>query len=422
VSTTSQAVPASTTSQQRCPEFFKLEFYKKIVTIVLKKLPWLVQPTKRKCNAPDILLVLTYAWIRGYSIHVASQRLNDKFFRQLNLSKTVFADGRTARLIPHQTSVNDWLAQFKLSQVDRIMQVVFETMLLRARAMRPSLFREILVDFDFTYQGYWGKRGDSYIVGSNMVKGTKFIRHYHGVLLHAKGISLFCALYHNPKNQSKIPFMIRIVKWLQRLGFKIRYAAMDREYYRYDIVASFKKLGVDVITPAKEYKQLHTVKQAYLNGTKGRIQEFVIGNKMRAGNRTKYYKCWVLLFPKNPDRLDAIKRNFKRKITTLQEAEDRLFALITTRAPQWRGNSFPASIRQYYRWRWGIETGFREVDEHPTIWRSDIDGERLLCEAGAYFIYNEWQLARAIDPRGWRYTFQMFRNEQIDLISGDIML
>jgi hypothetical protein len=62
------------------------------------------------------------------------------------------------------------------------------------------------------------------------------------------------------------------------------------------------------------------------------------------------------------------------------------------------------------------------VDEHPTIWRSDYDGERLLCEAGAYFINNEWQMARLDDPRGWRYSYQTFRNEQVDLIAGELML
>jgi hypothetical protein len=417
-----QAVTASPISQQRCPMFYRIDFYKNLATIVLKKLPWLKKFDKSKWKAPDMLLVLTYAWIRGYSIDNASNRLNDKLYQQKNLPKYVFADGRVARLVPHQTSVNDWLAQFSLAQAEQIMQVVFETMLLRARAMRPSRFRQILVDFDFTYQGYWGKRRDSYIVGSNMVKGTKYIRHYHGVLIHASGISLYCALDHTPKNQSKIPFMINVIKWLLKLGFHIRYAAMDREYYRYDILASFKALGVDVITPAKEYTQLKTAKQAYLDGTKGRIQNFVIGNKMKAGQPTKYYTCWVILFPKSNHDLQKIKNDYRHKITTLKDASDQLFALVTTRAPQWRGNRFPASIRQYYRWRWGIETGFREVDEHPTIWRSDYDGERLFCESGAYFIYNEWQLARVMDPRGWRYTFQMFRNEQIDTIAGDIML
>jgi hypothetical protein len=422
MSTTDQAPPVSPTSQKQCPEFFKIEFYKKIVNIVLKKLPWLAPCRTKKWTAQDMLMVLTYAWLRGYSIHIASERLNKRMFQQLGIPLYIFKDGRTSRLVPHQTSINDWLAQYSLSQVNQIMQAIFETMLLRARLMCPRRFRQILVDFDFTYQGYWGKRRDNYIDGSKMVKGTKHIRHYHGVLIHATGISLFCALDHTPKNQSKIPFMIETIKWLLGLGFKIRYAAMDREYYRYDILASFKALGVDVITPAKEYNQLKAVKQAYLDGKKGRIQEFALGNKCKAGCKTKYCKCYVIIFPKFGHQLQTTKTDFRSKKITLDQASDQLFGLITTRAPQWRGDSFPASIRQYYRWRWGIETGFREVDEHPTIWRSDYDGERLFCEAGAYFIYDEWQLARFTDPRGLRYTFQMFRNDQIDLIAGDLML
>jgi hypothetical protein len=422
MSTTNQAVPASPTSQNRCPEFNKIEFYKKIAAIVLKKLPWISGYDAPKWKAMDMLLVLTYVWLRGFSIPNATERLNEKMWLALHQPKYIFKDGRAARLVPHQTSVNAWLAQFDLVQIDLITQAIFETMILRIRGMCPRRFHQIMVDFDFTYQGYWGSRRDDHIVGSKMVKGTKFIRHYHGVLIHATGISLFCAIDHTPKNQSKIPFMIRTIQWLLQLGFKISYAAMDREYYRYDILASFKKLGVDVITPAKEYNQLKQVKQDYLEGKKGRIQEFTIGNKNKAGKKTKYYKCWVVLFPKTKDRLVTIKSEFKQKIITLDKASSRLFGLLTTRAPQWRGNSFPAALQQYYRWRWGIETGFREVDEHPVIWRSDYDGERLFCEAGSYFIYDEWQLARFEDPRGWRLSFQMFRNEQIDLILGDLTL
>jgi hypothetical protein len=182
-----------------------------------------------------------------FSIPNATERLNEKMWLALHQPKYIFKDGRAARLVPHQTSVNAWLAQFDLVQIDLITQAIFETMILRIRGMCPRRFHQIMVDFDFTYQGYWGSRRDDHIVGSKMVKGTKFIRHYHGVLIHATGISLFCAIDHTPKNQSKIPFMIRTIQWLLQLGFKISYAAMDREYYRYDILASFKKLGVDVI-------------------------------------------------------------------------------------------------------------------------------------------------------------------------------
>jgi hypothetical protein len=422
MSTTNQAVPASDISQNRCPEFNKIEFYKKIAEIVLKKLPWIARYDAPKWKTMDMILVLTYVWLRGFSIPNATERLNEKMFLILKQSKYIFKDDRASRLVPHQTSVNAWLAHFNLSLIDQITQAVFETMILRIRGKCPRRFHQIMVDFDFTYQGYWGSRRDDYIIGSKMVKGTKFIRHYHGVLIHATGISLFCAIDHTPKNQSKIPFMIRTIEWLLKLGFKISYAAMDREYYRYDILAAFKKLGVDVITPAKEYNQLKQVKQDYLEGKKGRIQEFTIGNKHKSGIITKYYKCWVVLFPKTKDRLITIKKDFKQNKITLDEASSRLFGLLTTRAPQWRADSYPASLQQYYRWRWGIETGFREVDEHPVIWRSDYDGERLFCEAGAYFMYNEWQLARFEDRRGWRLSFQMFRNEQIDLILGALTL
>lgn len=417
-----QAGVASPHSQQRCPSFNRLKFFLKLINIVLKKLPWLTSHDGRKWHTPDLLQVLVYAWLRGYSIDNASDRLNKRFFLTSGKPNIVFRDGREARFVPHQTTVNSWLKHFSLTQTEELIKCVFETQLLMARAYRPALFRQVLIDYDFTYEGYWGKRRDNYIDGSHMVKGTNHIRHYHGVLIHVAGYSLFCGLDHTPKNTSKIPFMIQTAKWLLAIGFKPRYAAMDREYYRYDILAEFKKLGIDVITPAKEYNQLKSIKKDYLEGNKGRIQRYRLGNKNKAGRTTRFHECWVILFVKPSNNLGDLRTAVRHRTMTISDASERIFALITTRAPQWRGDSFPTSIRQYYRFRWGIETGFREVDEHPTIWRSDHDGERLFCEAGGYFIYNEWQLEQLQDRRKKKLTFQMFRNEQIDEIAGEWIL
>jgi hypothetical protein len=48
--------------------------------------------------------------------------------------------------------------------------------------------------------------------------------------------------------------------WLKSLGFKVKWALADPEYYSCDMLASLKTQGIDVIMVAKDYPQLRRAK------------------------------------------------------------------------------------------------------------------------------------------------------------------
>jgi hypothetical protein len=247
-----------------------------------------------------------------------------------------------------------------------------------------------------------------------MVKGTKRIRHYHAAMIHGNGASLYVALQHVAKGQSKIPFMIDTTRWLQGLGFEIKFCVIDREYYRQGILDSMKRLGVDVIVPAKEWKRLRNAKKDYLNGIKGRTQRYYLIQGGKKGRKSKTTRCWIILHPRGKQRIDELKREYLQKLKTLDEDSQQIYALITTRAPQYSGSRFPLQTKQTYKMRWQIETSFRDNERHKAIWRSEYDGTRFIGEFGRYLLFNAWQIARMEDPRKTRLTLQMFRDELVD--------
>ncbi|UYP47996.1 hypothetical protein NEF87_004281 [Candidatus Lokiarchaeum ossiferum] len=194
----------------------------------------------------------------------------------------IFLDGRQSRAFPHQTTINDWLRDQTLVSVEKIYKLVFEKMihLIFLAEARKTNF---VLEFDLTYLGYWGRRWDPLIKGSKMVKGTRRICHYHGAMIHGSKKSLFIGCHYVAKGESKIPFMLQITDWLLELGLNIKVCVVDREYYRHNVLKSFKICNVDVITPAKDYSQLKNCKRHYLDQKKGRTQQYEIGTKAKKG-------------------------------------------------------------------------------------------------------------------------------------------
>jgi len=410
---TTQAVGWVSRPNQRCPKDIKLITFKNISKDVINNLPNFHFPKGRRWNAEDIVAVLAYAWIRGVSIHHACEILNTWAMSECPGASYEYADGRHRRLIPHQTTVNAWLRLLSLQDAEDVSRTLFEVCLTQFFT-QENRNKKVVLEFDLTYLGYWGKRRDPLIKGSRMVKGTRRIRHYHAAMIHGAGVSLYVALQHVAKSQSKIPFMIETARWLLNLGFKIEFCVIDREYYRYGILDSMKQLGVDVIIPAKEWKRLKNAKKDYLKGVKGRIQQYYLIQGGKKGRKSKKARCWILLHPRGKQRIDEIKRDYCQNLKTLDEASQQIYALVTTRAPQYAGSRFPLEIKRTYKKRWQIETAFRDNERHKAIWRSNYDGTRFIGEFGRYFLFNAWQIARSEDLRKERLTFQMFRDELVD--------
>ena len=407
---TTQAVGWVDRPHQRCPKNIKEITFKNISKSVIASLSHFHFPKGRKWNAEDIVTVLAYSWIKGCSIHRACEKLNIKAVKKHPEEGYEYADGRHRRLVPHQTTVNAWLRLLSLKDAQDVSQALFEAILRRFYFSRKRS-KKIVLEFDLTYLGYWGKRRDPLIKGSKMIKGTRWIRHYHAAMIHSEGVSLYVAMHHVAKGESKVPFMIETARWLQNLGFEITFCVVDREYYRHGVLEHMKQLGIDVIVPAVNHKKLQNTKRAYILGQKKRIQRFNVIQAGKKGRRSKKVNCWVILHARGNQRIDEIKRDYRQNLKFLSEASDQLYALVTTRAPQYAGSRFPLLTRKTYKMRWQIETSFRDNETHKAIWRSNLDGNRFIGEMGRYLLFNAWQIARYNDPRKGRLTFQLFRDE-----------
>jgi hypothetical protein len=422
MSITLPAIKASFRLANHCPNFDNCTFYKNIADAAILALPLKKRPTKRLWSILNFLQVLCYSWLRGCSIERAEKRLN----KQVLFSKPAFYQQidkhRYARAYPHQTAVNHWLRALSYEDIERMARIIFAEGLKR-QLLKNQRGKKIIVEFDFTYLGYWGKRRDVMIKGTTLVKGAKRMRHYHAAYIHGAGISQYIAVHHTAKGESMITFMGETIDHLQQLGFKIQWVLADREYYNQEVLDLVKAKGSKLITPVKEYQQLQDAKRAYLKGKKGRIQQYKLGQMAQAGKKAPApTKCWLYLIATEDYNLGRIRQQYQRGQITEAIAMGCITGLITNAPPQRHGKGFANRLQAYYRQRWQIETAFRVTDEHQAIYRSNFDSTRYFCEMGHFFMYNEWQAECGGKPHKLRFTFQDYRNNRVDEITQSVNL
>ena len=185
--------------RRRCPKLHKFAIFLSIAKSALKKVCHIEFKSGRKWDPVDIVLILIYSWTRGISINHACEKMNRWKLHQNPKMEYEYWDERHARLAPHQTTVNDWLRTLTMVVIKELSQAIFESYA-RRFFFRKGRSTKVLLQFDFTYVGYWGKRRDKWIKGSVMVKGTKRIRHYHGALVHGAGGYFYVGLHHIKKD------------------------------------------------------------------------------------------------------------------------------------------------------------------------------------------------------------------------------
>jgi hypothetical protein len=329
---------------------------------------------------------------------------------------------RHARAYPHQTAINHWLRTLSYEDVERMARIIFAEGL-KKQLLKKHSWSKINVEFDFTYLGYWGKRRDKMIKGTTLIKGAKRMRHYHAAYIHGIGISQYVAVHHTAKGESLTQFMNDIIDDLQSLGFKIRWVLADREYYNQEVLDLVKAKGCKLITPVKDYKPLQNAKRAYLQGKKGRIQQYFLGQMAQAGKKAHTpTKCWLVLIATKDYHLGRIRKQYQRGQISEAIAMECMMGLITNSSLQQHGKSFANRLQAYYRQRWQIETAFRVTDEHQAIYRSNYDSTRYFCEMGSFFMYNGWQAECEGNPQKMRFTFQDYRNNCVDQITQTVNL
>lgn len=397
---------------------YMIGFFKKFTTAIQSQTRCFKKARNARYGAENFLKVFFYSEITGRSIDSASERLNKYYLKKKKGKRKIYKDGRKAREVPHQTEVNKFLRIIGLTKARKFLRTCLDCQLKEALELK-LISKKVNVLIDFTEHAYYGKRDDKMIKGTTLARGTRKMRHYLGFSIISRGNHFFTGLEHIAKGQLKVPVIITFLTHLTHLGFEVNFILMDREFYDAELLEEIKRLGSDVLIPAKSYKRIKSIIEDYIKGESKRIRNYTISSAPGKDQQFSQH-VYLLLKAKKGHTLLSVKRGFRRGKLTMNDAMKHIYAVMTTRRPRGDTGTWASRTSKFYKKRWNIETGFSDLNRMGRRWKSKYDGPRYLDLFFRMILYNSWKINRAYlkkcEKKGVKRRIWTLQNNQDALI------
>ena len=160
-------------------------------------------------------------------------------------------------------------------------------------------------------------------------------------------------------------FVRKIVQKCLKIGISVRMFLMDREFYSVAVMRTMRELGQNFIMPAIKNKGIKKAIKEYEKGKRGAVSEYT----MKSQDGRKFTFNLVLVY---------------------NEKEKEHFAFATN--IMW---SDPASmlerIMEEYKKRWGIETGYRCLEQMRPHTTSKNASVRIMLFYMVMIMFNLWK-------------------------------
>jgi len=366
--------------------------------------------------------VIVYAVLFSLGIEDASNRLNkikiaeaNKKLRRKKAPKELGGKNeRHVRLVPDRSQVNDFKRKLPAWFVKNLEHHVLKAQVDYLLGIK-LLPRRIDVIIDFNDKPYYGKLkiGDSQtITGTTKAPGTHRVRKFLGVLIKSGRLRVFT---HFNLTRTGIPHDVFVKAALGDLlswGFTIRRVLADRWFANRGVLEWCKDHGIEYIGPIKKRKNLVTLIHQYLKTGKDILFPFLMhGDPTRYGTKNPL-QVWIFFAVRDKERLAVIRRLYKERKLTLDEATNKIHVFVVTSQPPRNRQDRAAWLRglaKYYKNRWYIETAFCDLNRIQPTCHARTDAAKIFCTMMRCWLYNAWQIDREVRrrlrgvPASWRH-------------------
>lgn len=159
-------------------------------------------------------------------------------------------------------------------------------------------------------------------------------------------------------------------------GIDIALMLLDRGFFTIDAINTLKKLRIRFLMPCIMNDGIKKALQEYIEGKRKSVSRYTMGR-----NGGEHSASFTLVILPRPDLHED------------EEGEEKRYLLFATNVSEghilWNIHKLPHD----YRARWGIETGYRDVEEIRARTTSTNNAIRLLYFLYSLILYNAWLLA-----------------------------
>jgi len=366
------------------------KFYKNILVPIIKSFAEPHQDKRSKHSSEEFSITMFLNALLGYSPNTGTQIME----RRLNSLLQGDTENciKQTRILPHPSQMNKHTHGFSMEDVDNklleINRKVLKTLL--ELGLIP---RKLKIAFDFKKQLYYGEKDNPHVIGILAEKGTKKAFKWHTCSIIVKGFELQIGSKMIQKGDKKEPFIRKMIKYLELLGFSIELSVMDREYYGKAIFKYLSSIGITYITPVKGSQTLNALKEDALKDPKKRAQSYKMKDRYVRGEGYKYYTHEIGFYAKRKKNFNKLRTQYKNKTRKMEDILSDIFVLASNQefhAPMVKKKYKFYKIWSDYGNRWRIETSYREAIPFVTYSTSKIPEVRNLYFIIALLLYNLW--------------------------------
>ena len=166
---------------------------------------------------------------------------------------------------------------------------------------------------------------------------------------------------------------------------------VDREFFAVDIMLALNGLGKKFLMPATKTPGIKKAILEHHRGRRAAVSAYVMRNAM--GQSVTYrlairrVRKWSGVGDYEPEKRGGRKRTDEQKIMEM-------YVVFATNLDAARVRREIRRLPEDYRRRWGIETGYRQIEEvRPWTTSRDL-AFRLMLFYTSLFMYNMWAIER----------------------------
>ena len=161
------------------------------------------------------------------------------------------------------------------------------------------------------------------------------------------------------RGMDNVDFVRRFVHILDRYGIRPRLLLVDREFFAVDIMLALDGLGKKFLMPAVKNKGIKKAILEHHCKKRAAVSSYVMRNAM--GQSVTYrlaiqkVKKWAEVGDYEPEKKGGRKKTREQKIMEM-------YVVFATNLDAARVRREIRKLPEDYRSRWGIETGYRQVE------------------------------------------------------------
>ena len=194
------------------------------------------------------------------------------------------------------------------------------------------------------------------------------------------------------RDDSDVDFVRRFMRDLGHHRMRPRLLLVDREFYSVDVMAAVRESGHGFLMPAIRNTGIKRAIKEHHAGTRGAVSRYTLRN-----SEGREFTFTLLICPSRMDDPGA-------------KIHERYHAFATS-LPAANALGELDGLPEEYRKRWGIETGYRQVEQVSPKTTSRDASYRMMLFFVSLFLYNMWSIERhRADSRAGRVTLNVMVN------------